>query len=487
MARTERDLLGEMELPDDVLYGVQTERARRNFPVSGRPARPEIVQALALVKKACALANAQTGHLDSAIAEAIGRAADEVAAGEHASQFVVDALQGGAGTSTHMNVNEVIARRASLLSGRSIDPLAHVNLHQSTNDAYATAVRVAAIRALQRLEPAVLALQQACQEKEREFAGVVKLGRTELRDAVPVTLGREFGAWAAALSRDRWRLSKGVERLRVVNLGGTAVGTGIGAPRDYIFLAVEKLRDVTGLGLARADNLIDATQNLDAFSEASGLLRAHAVNLIKIARDLRLMASGPEGGMGEIELPALQPGSSIMPGKINPVMPEMVMQVGFRVMACDYEINLVVMSGELELNAFLPLLADALLESLSLLEKADQLFADRCIRGVVARPERCRALMERSREIATALIPVIGHERAVELAKHMAEKSCSIREACAALGILSPARLDELQTLVFSGCGSAERHDLAGRGRSHAEQGSHIGQLRAVLQRSHGD
>jgi len=292
MSRTEHDLLGAIELPDDALYGIHAARARENFDVSGRRTRHGLIAGLVQVKLACAKANAACGHLDAAVADAIATVCEEIVQGRHADQFIVDALQGGAGTSTHMNVNEVVARRASQILGRAVDAFQHVNLHQSTNDVYPTAVRVAAIHALRALEGALIGLQEALQAKEREFAGVIKLGRTELRDAVPVTLGREFGAYAGALARDRWRVFKCVERLRSVNLGGTAIGTGMGAPRDYIFCVVEKLREVTGLNLARAENLVDATQNQDTLVEVSGILRAHAVNLVKIARDLRLMASG---------------------------------------------------------------------------------------------------------------------------------------------------------------------------------------------------
>lgn len=444
MPRREHDLLGELELPDEALYGIQTARARANFPVSGQPVRAPLIRAYAQVKLACARANQACGYLDEARAQAIARACAEIVAGEHAGQFVVDALQGGAGTSTNMNLNEVIAGRASQLAGLAVLPHEHVNLHQSTNDTFPTALRVAAIQELSRLEAAVVELQEAFQAKEREFAHIPKLGRTELRDAVPLTLGREMGAYASALARDRWRVFKCTERLREVNLGGTAIGTGITAPRRYIFAAVEKLREVTGLGLARAENLIDATQNLDAFVEVSGILRAHAANLAKIARDLRLLSSGPLGGLGEIELPALQPGSSLMPGKVNPVLPEMVMQVAFRVMAHDHEVNLGVMSGELELNAFAPLIADALLGEIALLRQADELFAQRCVTGIVADPERCRSLLERSREIVTALIPRLGHERAVELSRLMAAENLDVRAANRRLGFLSEAELDQL-------------------------------------------
>jgi aspartate ammonia-lyase len=440
--RLEKDLLGEIEVPDGALWGAQTERARRHFSVSGRTVEAALIRAGAEVKKACAKANAELGYLPAPVAEAIAQACDEVIGGQWADQFVTDALQGGAGTSTNMNWNEVLAARASQLLGAPVDPHDHVNLHQSTNDVYPTALRVAALRGLAALEPAVIRLTEACQATEREFAGVANLGRTELRDAVPVTLGREFGAWATALGRDRWRLAKCAERIRETNLGGTAVGTGLAAPRDYIFLAIEKLREGTRLNLSRAENLMDATQNLDAFAEVSGILRAHAVTLCKMARDLRLLASGPEGGLGEIELPALQPGSSLMPGKINPVLPEMVVQVAYRVMAHDQEVCQVAMHGELELNAFLPLLADALLRMLALLERTDVLFADHCVAGVRADAARCRALMERSREIVTALIPKLGHARSVELAQAMAAENKTVREAVLERGWMTAGELD---------------------------------------------
>lgn len=442
--RRDHDLLGELELPEEALYGIQTERARRNFAAAGRPVLAAVIQAGAQVKLACAMANHECGYLDAAEAEAIIRAAEEIVRGEHLEHFVVDALQGGAGTSTNMNWNEVIARRASQLSDLDIRPHDHVNLHQSTNDVFPTAVKIAAIQRLGSLESAVIELLEALQEKERAFADIPKLGRTQLRDAVPMTLGREFGAWASAIARDRWRLAKCVERLREVNLGGTAIGTGITAPRRYIFCAIEKLREVTGLGLARAENLIDATSNQDPFVEVSGILRAHASNLVKLSRDLRLLSSGPIGGLGEIELPALQPGSSIMPGKVNPVLPEMTMQAAFRVMAHDQEINLAVMSGELQLNAFLPLVADALVGSIEILTRVDHTLARHGIAGITANPERCRELLERSREIVTALIPAIGHERAVELARHMAEHHLDVRQANRQLAILPDDQLDEL-------------------------------------------
>jgi aspartate ammonia-lyase len=444
MGRIERDLLGECELPDEALYGIHAERARVNFAVSGRPLQPALVVALAQVKLACARANARCGHLPREVADAIALACEAIIRGEFADQFVGDALQGGAGTSANMNMNEVVARLAARRLGRAVDPFDHVNLHQSTNDVFPTALRVAAMTLSRGLEAAVVELQEAFQAKEREFAGIVKLGRTELRDAVPVTLGREFGAYAGAMTRDRWRIFKCQERLRTVNLGGTAVGTGIAAPRDYIFCVADTLREVTGLNLARAENLMDATQNQDALVEVSGILRAHAATLVKIARDLRLMGSGPEGGLGEIELPAVQAGSSLMPGKVNPVIPEMVTQVAFRVMAHDQEVNLAVMSGELELNAFLPLAADALLASMTLLARADERFARLCVRGIRADAERCRVLAERSPEIVTALIPRIGHAQAVEVARRMREHGLPVRDAVRAAGVLDAAEVEDL-------------------------------------------
>jgi len=443
MPRIEHDLLGELAIPDGVLYGIQTERARLNFKAAGRPVHPALITALAQVKLACARTNAECGFLPQDTADAIISACEAILRGGHQDQFVTDALQGGAGTSTNMNVNEVVARLASQQLGRPVEPFDHVNLHQSTNDTYPTALRVAAITLLRQLEPVVVRLQEAFQAKEREFSDVVKLGRTQLRDALPVTLGREFGAYATALARDRWRIFQCIERLRVVNLGGTAVGTGMNAPRKYIFGVVEKLRDVTGLNLARAENLMDATQNQDALVEVSGILRAHAVNLVKIARDLRLMSSGPEGGLGEIELPAIQPGSTLMPGKVNPVIPEMVIQAAYRVMAHDHEVSLVVMSGELELNAFLPLAADALLDSLDLLRRTDAAFAELCVIGIVARVDNCRRTMEKSHEILAALIPRIGHEKVVEVARLMREGALTIREAVRETGGLPDAELDE--------------------------------------------
>ena len=363
---------------------------------------------------------------------------------------MVDALQGGAGTSTNMNVNEVLANRALELLGcphadwDRVSPLDDLNLHQSTNDTYPTALRLAAIRLLRTLEQSVLALQEAFQAAEKKFAHVVKVGRTQLQDAVLTTLGREMSAYAEAINRDRWRIYKCEERLRVVNLGGTAIGTGLAAPRKYIFRVVEQLRELTGIGFARAENLIDATQNADVFVEVSGILKAHAVSLLKICTDLRLLSSGPEAGFGEIHLPARQAGSSIMPGKVNPVIPEAVSQVAMLVMGHDTTIAMACAAGNLELNPFLPLVAHCLLESMDLLARADDILRRHCIEGLEADETRCHKKVENSTAAATALLPALGYDRAGEAVKLAAENERTIRETVIAQGWLTADEFDVL-------------------------------------------
>ncbi len=413
--RIEHDFLGSLEVPADAYWGIHTRRAINNFSISGIKVNVGLIKSLALIKKACCLANMQTGYLNPEKGKAIISACDEIIAGILADQFPVDALQGGAGTSTNMNINEVVANRAIELLGGSkgdysiIHPLEDINLHQSTNDVYPTAIKVAAIFRLRDLSKAVANLQGAFQEKEKEFATIVKPGRTELQEAVPITLGAEFSAFAEAFSRDRWRTFKCEERLRVVNLGGTAVGTGLTAPRDYIFLVIEKLRDVTGLGLSRGENIMGETANADAFVEVSGILKAHAVNLIKIANDLRLM-----NFLGEIKLPQLQAGSSIMPGKVNPVLAEAAIQAGMKVIANDAIVTDAAARGTLQINEFLPLLAHALLESLDMLININGLLTEH-VRGIEAGKEKCEEYFDASPMIITALLPVTGYEKATQL------------------------------------------------------------------------
>jgi aspartate ammonia-lyase len=450
--RMERDFLGERPIPMAALHGVHTERALENFPLARRPIHPELARAYGTVKLAGALTNRSLGIWanDPAKADAIERACRELSEGKLVEYIIVDALQGGAGTSLNMNVNEVLANRALEILGKTrgayelVSPLDDLNLHQSTNDTYPTALRLAAIRLLHRLEQNVVALQEAFQTAEKRFAHVVKVGRTQLQDAVLTTLGREMSAYAEAINRDRWRIYKCEERLRVVNLGGTAIGTGLAAPRQFIFQAVDQLRDLTGIGFARAENLVDATQNADVFVEVSGILKAHAVSLLKICTDLRLLASGPEAGFGEIRLPARQAGSSIMPGKVNPVIPEAVSQAAMLVMGHDATIAMACASGNLELNPFLPLVANCLLESMDLLARADDILRRHCIEGLEADEARCRRHVDNSTAAATALLPALGYERACEAVCLAKEEGRGIREIVSAQGWLTGDEFDVL-------------------------------------------
>lgn len=439
--RTERDLLGEKLLTDECYYGIHTARALENFPITGIPVHPELVSAMVTVKKAAAQANAYAGLLAQEKARAIEAACDEVLAGGLRDQFIVDCMQGGAGTSTNMNVNEVLANRAAELLGGSkgdyarVHPIDDVNCSQSTNDVFPTAVRIAAIRMLKPVSEALARLQTELQHKEEAFSDILKVGRTELQDAVPVTLGQEFGAWAQAVARDRWRIYKAEERLRQVNIGGTAVGTGLNAPKKYIFEVIERLRALTGLGLARAEYPMDPTQNCDVFVEVSGMLKAAAVNLSKIAGDLRLLSSGPRAGFGELVLPAVQSGSSIMPGKVNPVMAEAVGQAAFQIMADDMAITLAAQAGQLELNAFLPLIAKNLFEMLDIFRNSIELFTERCVKGLRADETRCTALVEGSLITGTALVGHIGYDAASRIVKQCISENRTVRDVLKESGL----------------------------------------------------
>jgi aspartate ammonia-lyase len=444
--RIEKDLLGEVQIPADKYYGINTQRAVDNFDLSARKVNLKLVYEIALIKKAAALVNKALGQLPAQKAEAISQAGAEIIVGKFDDQFVVSALQGGAGTSTNMNVNEVMANRAIELLGGSkgdyelVHPLNDVNLAQSTNDVYPTALRIAAIRMLRKLSQALAELQTAFQVKEYEFSDVLKLGRTELMDAMPIMLGQEFGAYAKALERDRWRIYKVEERLRQINLGGTAIGTGTNASLKYIFMITDQIQELTGLGLARSDYPVDITQNNDVFVEASGLIKACGTNLLKIANDLRLLSSGPRGGLGEIELPQLQAGSTMMPGKVNPVIPEMIGQIAMKVMANDLAITMAAASGQLELNAFAPLMAESLLESLELLERGVLLFREKCIEGIKAQRERCLEHLEHSAVLATALVHHLGYDEAGRIAKRALKENKTVREVLLEDGRL-PAEL----------------------------------------------
>ena len=416
--RTEKDFLGEMEIPADAPWGIHTARALENFPIPGNPVPPQLISALVQVKKACALANKELGFLSEVKAAAIVDDASSFVTLEQdllavatklEASSTLPALQGGAGTSTNMFVNELLASGASKRCGQRVHPIEDVNLHQSTNDVYPTAVKIAAIYGLRSLAEKVEKLQGAFQQLEKKFAHIPTLGKTELVDAVPLTLGAEFGAFAEAFARDRWRTFKCEERLRVVNLGGTAVGTGLTAPRSYIFLVTDKLREVTGLGLSRAENMVDQTANADAFVEVSGIMKAASANLLKICGDLRLLHMN-----GKIRLPAVQAGSSIMPGKVNPVILESVMQIGIKVQANDFIVTECASRGSLQINEFMPLLASALLESMELLGAAAGMLAQHA-EGIEADEAECERQFNSSLEIITAFLPTTGYERATEL------------------------------------------------------------------------
>ena len=440
-----------MKIPVDALYGIHTRRAVDNFPLSGRVVDHALIHAYGQVKLACAMTNHELDYLESAKFAAIEQACNEMIAGQLDEHIIVDSLQGGAGTSTNMNVNEVLANRALVILGHKpgeydkVHPIDDINMHQSTNDTYPTALKVALIFKLRKLEQGLVYLLESFQKKEKEFAHVVKVGRTQMQDAVLTTLGRTMSAYAEAIGRDRWRIFKCEERLRVVNLGGTAIGTGVTAPRKYIFKVTENLKKLTGLGLARAENLVEATQNNDAFVEVSGILNACASNFMKIAGDLRFLSSGPDAGVGEIKLPERQAGSSLMPGKVNPVIPEAVIQAGLTAISNNNTITQAVSMGSLELNAFMPLIADKLLETLTLLTNASAIFATFCIDGIAANEEDCAKNIRSATAVLTALIPQIGYEKAQETALEARETNKTVKEVAIMKKYLTE---DEFENLI---------------------------------------
>ncbi len=452
--RIEQDQLGQIELPITTYYGIHTKRALDNFTVTDRCVDEGLILSVIEVKKAAAQANMKVDLLDREIGEAIVATCDELL-DEKKDSFLwqylyTDALQGGAGTSTNMNVNEVLANGAIHKMGgqlgdyTKVHPINHVNLSQSTNDVYPTALRISAIRQTRLLSEALAKLQESLQMKETSFSSILKLGRTQLMDALPITVGQEFGAWARAISRDRWRIYKVEERLREINMGGTAVGTGMNAPLEYTYTVTSQLQQNTGLGLCRSDYLMDTTQNLDVFVEVSGLLKALAVNLIKISGDLRLLGSGPTGGLGELRLPQMQAGSSIMPGKVNPVICEMITQVGLKVIGNDSCITQAAMLGQLELNAFTPLVAEALLESFRILYNGVNLFREKCIEGIEVDEQRCRSQIEYSTALATALIHHIGYDLGSEIAKKALLEHKTVKQVVLEAAIMTEAEIDKI-------------------------------------------
>lgn len=445
--RTETDSIGSMNVPAGAYYGVQSLRARNNFHITGRRMDPLFIVSLAQIKKAAAVTNRNAGDLDAEIANAILRACDEIIAGRLHGQFIVDPIQGGAGTSANMNANEVIANRAiELLGGEKGDytvvhPNDHVNMSQSTNDVFPTAGKLTLLRLIPGVLRQLERLAAALEKKAEEFDGVLKMGRTQLQDAVPIRLGQEFGAWGAAVRRDISRLKKVQDELRSVTLGGTAIGTSINATPAYVYNITPNLQKITGLRLERAENLIDGTQNLDAFVAVSGALKTCAVDLSKMANDLRLLSSGPRTGIMEISLPAMQNGSSIMPGKVNPVIPEVVSQVAFNIIGNDCTVTLAAEAGQLELNAFEPVLFYNLFESAESLEGAVRALADDCVPGITANRENCRRHLEESVGIATALCPYLGYAKSAEIAKESLRTGVPVMELLESRSILSGEKL----------------------------------------------
>lgn len=449
--RTERDSIGEMIIPADADYGIHTARAVENFPITGITLShfPELIEALAMVKKAAALANRECGKLAPETAAAIVSACDLLIAGDGHEHFVVDMLQGGAGTSTNMNANEVIANIALKLLGRTlgdyavINPNDHVNLSQSTNDVYPTAVRLTVLRACPELMACQRALKEALMAKAVEFDDVIKVGRTQLMDAVPMRLGSEFRAFAVTIGEDIDRLGEFASLLREVNLGGTAIGTGINTPEGYPERVIRNLAQVSGVPLVPAADLIEATSDLGAFVTFSSVLKRIAVKLSKICNDLRLLNSGPRAGLGEIRLPAVQAGSSIMPGKVNPVIPEVVNQIAYQVIGNDLTVTLAAEAGQLQLNAMEPVLVLNILQSMRMLIRGMSVLTAKCIAGIEADRERCGELLEGSLVTVTALNPYIGYAAAAQVAKQALQSRRSIREIVLAQGLMSEEQLAE--------------------------------------------
>ena len=449
--RYESDSVGTKEIPKDAYYGVHSLRAVENFSISGTKLHAELIKSLALLKKACAITNARAGVLDTRIADAIAKACDLLIEGKFHDQFIVDPIQGGAGTSTNMNANEVIANVAiELLGGELGDysivhPNDHVNCGQSTNDVVPTAGKMTTLVLLQELKQSLAHLKNKLAEKAAEFDAVIKMGRTHLQDAIPIRLGQEFAAYATAVERNLKRIEQAEAELYTVNMGATAIGTGLNADSAYFEHITETLSSLSGFPFRQADDMIDSTQNIDCFAVISGALKNCAVSLSKIANDLRLMASGPRTGFGEINLPPKQNGSSIMPGKINPVIPEVVSQVAYMIIGNDVTISMAVESAQLELNVFEPVILENLFQSITVLTNAAMTFADNCVSGITANEERCRQLVDSGVGIVTALCPHIGYSSAAAIAKKAIAEQIPVRELILQEKILSE---DELNLIL---------------------------------------
>jgi aspartate ammonia-lyase len=448
--RIEHDLLGERAVPADAYYGIHTLRALENFAITGMPISvyPDLVGALACVKQAAAIANAELGLLDERRSTAVRLACEEIREGKLHEQFVVDVIQGGAGTSSNMNANEVICNRALELLGhgkgeyRHLHPLDHVNLSQSTNDVYPTAVRLALQLGIRRLHGEMDFLRRAFEAKAAEFGDVLKVGRTQLQDAVPMTLGQEFSTYAVMLGEDEQRLSEAAGLIREINLGATAIGTGINSHPGYAALATTRLAELSGVPFMSAPNLIEATQDAGAFVQLSGVLKRIAVKLSKTCNDLRLLSSGPRAGIGEITLPAVQAGSSIMPGKVNPVIPEVVNQIAFEVIGNDMTVTMAAEAGQLQLNAFEPIIAHSLFEGLSHLAAGCRTLGERCVKGITANRERARRFLDESTALITALTPFIGYARATEIAQEALRTGARVYDLVLAQGLMQREQLD---------------------------------------------
>ena len=450
--RIEHDLLGDRAVPIDAYYGVHTLRAVENFPITGTPISiyPDLIRALACIKQAAALANNELGLLGDAHTDAIARACEDVREGNLHDQFVVDVIQGGAGTSTNMNANEVIANRALELMGHArgdytvLHPIEHVNMSQSTNDVYPTALKLAIWFGIFALVDAMEALRRAFEDKAVEFADVLKIGRTQLQDAVPMTLGQEFSTYATMMAEDQQRLREAADLIREINLGATAIGTGITAHPGYAALVRRKLSEITGIDLVTAPNLVEATQDCGAFVQLSGVLKRVASKLSKSCSDLRLLSSGPRAGLNEINLPAVQAGSSIMPGKVNPVIPEVVNQIAYEVIGNDVTVTFAAEAGQLQLNAFEPIIAHSLFKSLKHLRNGCLTLTERCVRGITANRERLRDMVENSIGIVTALNPYIGYANATAVAAEAHATGGSVYRIVLDRGLMSKEQLDRV-------------------------------------------